>query len=524
MQVKTLEKTMLVCLCALALACSSEDGRGGGADYVELASWGEIQDVDAHASEADAEASEATDTPEPPSPEPNETLDMDLDGDTASDLSEATETLGQDSAEESKEVLKPETGTEIETAAPDLAEAFDGESAEATSVAALTFSWASDMRYFAGPEDCDESFHVPLTTPSHQDHVWLTGSWLGWPEDPGAGAIALTKGADGWDADVHFDGAALGEDGMIAYKYLMKWPDGDTQWCVLLDDGTPHCASADENMQRHVPCGAASYDSSSYYRGALEALALKDPGAFLISAGDLDPPWAVAWTHADVLGSAVHWIPVVGNHELEDPANMQWLREWNPGGDALPYVVRAGPPGGVETTYSMRSEGVHVAVINQYYDGASDDALDGDVGDALYEWLATDLAQAAADPTVRAIFVTGHEPAFPQPDADNGRLRHEDDSLNKYPDKRDRFWTLLAEQGVVAYLCGHTHNYSAVEIDGVWQVDTGHARGAGDTGAPSTIGSIRVEDSAVTLEVWRDTHDGVYDYADIHHEVILKTF
>jgi hypothetical protein len=61
---------------------------------------------------------------------------------------------------------------------------------------------------------------------------------------------------------------------------------------------------------------------------------------------------------------------------------------------------------------------------------------------------------------------------------------------------------------VVAYVCGHTHGYSAVEIDGVWQLDAGHARGKGDTGARSTFIMINVDANGVTFKTYRDDADG----------------
>jgi PKD repeat protein len=96
-------------------------------------------------------------------------------------------------------------------------------------------------------------------------------------------------------------------------------------------------------------------------------------------------------------------------------------------------------------------------------------------------------------------------------------LRHLGDSLDQYPANRDRFWSLLQNEGVLAYFCGHTHNYSAVNVDGVWQVDAGHARGAGDTGAPSTFVVVHVDGGTVTFDAYRDEHDGTYDYDDITH-------
>ena len=106
------------------------------------------------------------------------------------------------------------------------------------------------------------------------------------------------------------------------------------------------------------------------------------------------------------------------------------------------------------------------------------------------------------------MFVFGHEPAYPQPDAETGRERHVGDSLDAYPARRDRFWDLLRAYDVRAYICGHTHNYSAVRIDGVWQLDTGHARGKGDRGAPSTFIVVRVDGDRALFQTYRDDMAG----------------
>lgn len=129
-----------------------------------------------------------------------------------------------------------------------------------------------------------------------------------------------------------------------------------------------------------------------------------------------------------------------------------------------------------------------------------DDVTSGDITDHLYDWLVTDLAQNRGD----RLFVFGHEPAFPQPDADNGRLRHRGDSLDRFPQHRDRFWNLLREEELVAYICGHTHNTSVVAIDGVWQMDVGHARGMGDQDARSTFLIIQIDGEVVNYWMYRD--------------------
>ncbi len=236
--------------------------------------------------------------------------------------------------------------------------------------------------------------------------------------------------------------------------------------------------------------GPGAYDTSQYFRGAVMAIAALGGTAFMVSPGDIDPPSGVLWTITRTLGATYTWYPVVGNHEAETAADMDWLRDYDYG------PVNSGPGGCLTTTYSFDYRNAHLVVLNEYCDAAGDTATDGDIPDHLYDWLASDLSA-----TQQAhVFVFGHEPAYPQPDADNGRERHMDDSLNAHPDNRDRFWDLLRDEGVVAYICGHTHNYSAVNVEGVWQLDVGHARGLGDTGARSTFILIHVDGSVITFE------------------------
>ena len=260
--------------------------------------------------------------------------------------------------------------------------------------------------------------------------------------------------------------------------------------------------------------GPGIYDSSLYFRGACESIAAGDT-AFMVTPGDMDPLEDVYWTITQTLGITYTWYPVTGNHELPGyghetyaGSNVDWLRNYDYG------PVNPGPSGCEETTYSFDYGHAHFAMINEYCSALGDTAIvTGDISAHIYDWLAADLA-ATEQPL---IFVFGHEPAYPQPDADNGRLRHDGDSLDANPTHRDQFWNLLQTHGVTAYICGHTHNYSVVEIDGVWQVDAGYARGLGDTGAASTFLLVRVYNGLVVLEAYRDyTGDGSYVLAYVH--------
>ncbi len=218
------------------------------------------------------------------------------------------------------------------------------------------------------------------------------------------------------------------------------------------------------------------YHSSEYFLGALEAIAEAGKGSFMVSPGDLDPVAASIDLITQVFGEDYPWYPVTGNHDIEDSTYMESLRAMNVGGNSLPNIVNVGPTGSVETTYSFDYEDCHFVVLNQYFDGESDMGTDGNIVPELLNWLEEDLKKNSKP----YVFVLGHEPLIAMPDLANGRIRHVGDSLDQYPREAFKFHQLLLKYNVVAYLCGHTHNTSYSNINGLWQFDCGHARGTED--------------------------------------------
>ncbi len=218
------------------------------------------------------------------------------------------------------------------------------------------------------------------------------------------------------------------------------------------------------------------YHSSEYFQGVLEAIAEYGKGSFMVSPGDLDPVVASVDIISEILGENYTWYPVVGNHDTENSTYMQTLRAINAGGNSLPNIVNSGPPGSIETMYSFDYGESHFVVVNQYFDGKSDKGTDGNLVPETLQWLEDDLKKN----TKAYVFVIGHEPLIAMPDMDNGRIRHVGDSLDKYPRNAYKFYRLMMEYNVVAYLCGHTHNTSYSNINGLWQFDCGHARGTED--------------------------------------------
>lgn len=217
---------------------------------------------------------------------------------------------------------------------------------------------------------------------------------------------------------------------------------------------------------------AADGEWSKNFSGACEAVKAAGAGSFMISPGDLDvrPPSAVRAMIDRVIGESYPWYPVLGNHDPESPSTMQYLREF---GATVPNVVNRGPKGTEETTYSFDWADAHFVVLNQYYDGVRDWGLEGEMVPELLDWLAADLEATSK----QHIFVFGHEPILPMPDMDNGRIRHQGDSLDEHPEQAFTFHRLLLQHDVQAYFCGHTHNTSYAKINGLWQLDPGHARG-----------------------------------------------
>ncbi len=329
-------------------------------------------------------------------------------------------------------------------------------------------------------------------------------------EDPLAAALVNTVGHG--SLTLNEDGSfsytpAAGSSGSDSFTYSA----GDGQAVsntatviVTVTSGGSFSFAITADMQGRS--GPGSNDSSVYFRGVCEKIDSLGESAFMVSPGDLDPPSNVDWTVNEYLGSDYLWYPAAGNHDEETPSDMTWLRAHNydPNGAAPPHIINTGPSNCVETTDSFDYGNGHFVVLNEYYNGSSDTGTDGDVVDALYDWLMAD--PSATDKP--HIFVFGHEPAYPQPDADNGVLRHLGDSLDKYPANRDRFWSLLEDSQVTAYICGHTHCYSSVQFDGVWQVNTGHSQGIGYTVTRNTFIMIHVLDDAVTFETYRDNYNG----------------
>lgn len=146
-------------------------------------------------------------------------------------------------------------------------------------------------------------------------------------------------------------------------------------------------------------------DNDQHFREVCEVIMELDDVRFMISPGDIDPPDSVLYTSHKYIGTHMTWYPVVGNHEIETPSDMEWLREYNRNGNSLSDIVNPGPPSCLETTYSFDHKNKHFVIMNQYCTDSCDDCSTGDIPDLLYDWLKKDLTKTRKE----IILVIGHE-------------------------------------------------------------------------------------------------------------------
>jgi len=81
-------------------------------------------------------------------------------------------------------------------------------------------------------------------------------------------------------------------------------------------------------------------------------------------------------------------------------------------------------------------------------------------------WLENDLKNISKE----HIFVLVHAPLYPLGP-------HEGESLDKYPNVRDRLASLLIQYGVDVVFNGHEHFYASFEYNGIMQATSGGAGG-----------------------------------------------
>jgi 3',5'-cyclic AMP phosphodiesterase CpdA len=222
-------------------------------------------------------------------------------------------------------------------------------------------------------------------------------------------------------------------------------------------------------------------------------------GAFQVSPGDITPLTREYKYLREAFGEDFMWYPCQGNHDHHEAEDIEFSHSYFD--RKLADHVNPGPAGCEKTTYSWDFKNAHFIVLNLYFDGKDEYGTDGDVVDELYEWLKADLEKNKKP----AVFVFGHEPAFPF-------YRQRWSSLNRYKAHRDRFWKLLEDNGVAAYFCGHTHKPAVYrENEGkTWQVQCGEARGRKNRKEDAFVNVIVRKDEVEFQLFTNENRDGNY--------------
>jgi hypothetical protein len=254
---------------------------------------------------------------------------------------------------------------------------------------------------------------------------------------------------------------------MLLKGYFTRW----TICIAFIAVGSSH----GQNVSFVV--GADNRNYAAQYRAALQEIndgtVNLEPSVpfplFFVACGDIDPVNSNMAIYNDTLTypNLPPYYPVVGNHELETPADMDYIL--NILIPNLDKVVNTGKQG----TYSFDYGNVHCIVLDEYSTNG-----EGEVDTNLLKWLQQDLNTTTQD----HVFVFGHEPAFP-------RHRHIGDSLDQFPESRNAFWNMLVmDPRVRAFFCGHTHYYNRMRVvdptsvglvgqpdqkGGVYEVDVG---------------------------------------------------
>lgn len=183
------------------------------------------------------------------------------------------------------------------------------------------------------------------------------------------------------------------------------------------------------------------------------AMAMERKPDFIVNTGDMiskpgnRKDWANFWALSKPI--TVPYFLTVGNHDANPrvPFSVKTFKE------------QVDLPGN-ELYYSFVAGNSLFVVLDSYFD----DQEKKIIGDQ-FTWLEQVLAKS----TQTHKFVFLHHPMY----TDLGKGHHAHDSLDRYPESRDRLEALFAKYKIDAVFAGHEHYYQRRMVDGIVHIITG---------------------------------------------------
>ncbi|WP_346886194.1 metallophosphoesterase family protein [Clostridium sp. UBA4395] len=146
-------------------------------------------------------------------------------------------------------------------------------------------------------------------------------------------------------------------------------------------------------------------------------------------------------------------LPTVGNHEVssepEDDSREKIFAEVFSEFQADEFLE-----GYNRTAYYVDIGNIRLIVLNSFHPGESNQIKGRQI-----QWFE----RVSSEPGMRKL-VFVHSPAFPTG-------HHIESALNRFPEQRDKFWSIVDKNNIDLFFAGHEHNYSRRVIDSSFSTD-----------------------------------------------------
>jgi len=236
-------------------------------------------------------------------------------------------------------------------------------------------------------------------------------------------------------------------------SWVLLWPVNCGNHESLFPESNPPELSQEDNFGAKIAVIGDTRSGGDNFKNLENDIADIQPRPDLVAhTGDIinDPGSGMEWEgfkkDASLLLDHFPFYPVPGNHDVEDQASQELYQYEFPApvnnlyyelalGDVLLIFLDTELPGEKEK------------IINQQFD-----------------WLKNLLEQEGPNFKYRLAFL--HRPLFPS-------AEHQGQSLDKYPELRDRLHQLFVTSNVQLVFLGHEHIYDRRQVDTVTYVTSG---------------------------------------------------